>query len=101
MISRAYDLGAKSFVSLGEMNPVDFAGFPFRRGAKRNGREIDGGFRAHGGTPRDTGPGGQRGTTRKWRRKPLESLETDAEMAPPLRKSAEERAADAAIRGTP
>ena len=52
-------------------------------------------------TPRDTGPGGQRGTTRKWRRKPLESLETDAEMAPPLRKSAEERAADAAIRGTP
>src|SRR6185437_5433118 len=32
MISMAYDGDAKRFVSLGEMNPIDFAGFPFGRG---------------------------------------------------------------------
>ena len=46
MNSRTYDQGAKRFVSLGEMNPVDFAGFPPRRGPKRKDREINSGFRA-------------------------------------------------------
>ena len=46
MISRAYACVAKPFVSLGEMKSFDFAGFPPRRGPKRNGREIDGGLRA-------------------------------------------------------
>jgi hypothetical protein len=44
MISMTYDQGAKRSVSLGEMNPVDFAGFPPRRGAKRKDREINGVF---------------------------------------------------------
>jgi hypothetical protein len=43
MISMACDPGAKRFVSQSEMTPVDFTGFPPRRGPKRNGREIDGG----------------------------------------------------------
>ena len=34
MISITYGRGAKPFVSLNEMRPVDFAGFPRRRGAK-------------------------------------------------------------------
>ena len=44
MISRTYDGGAKRFVSLSEMNLVDFAGFPPRRGPKRKECEINGGF---------------------------------------------------------
>jgi hypothetical protein len=44
MISMAYDRGAKRFVSLGEMRPVDFVGFPPRRGPNRRDREIDAGF---------------------------------------------------------
>ena len=42
MISRAYDGGAKRFVSLGEMTPVDFAGFSASSRPKREDREIDG-----------------------------------------------------------
>jgi len=38
MISMAYDQGAKRFVSLGGMKPVDFIGFPFRRGVARRHR---------------------------------------------------------------
>ena len=45
MISMTYGPGAKPIVSLGEMNPIDFAGFPPRRSPKRNGREIDGAWR--------------------------------------------------------
>src|SRR6185312_17017771 len=37
MMSMTYDRGAKPFVSLCEMNPVDFAGFPPRRGPKTQG----------------------------------------------------------------
>ncbi|MGA7994764.1 MAG: hypothetical protein WCA28_07615, partial [Bradyrhizobium sp.] len=44
MISRTYDPVAKPFVSLGEMNPSAFAGFPPRRGPKRKECEINGGF---------------------------------------------------------
>jgi len=44
MISRTYDPVAKRLIAFGEMKPVDFAGFPSRRGPKRKGREIDGGF---------------------------------------------------------
>src|SRR5579872_2250781 len=34
MISRTYGQGAKRLISLGEMKPVDFTGFTFRRGPK-------------------------------------------------------------------
>ena len=70
MISMAYDPGAKPFVSLREIKPVVFAGFPFRRGPKRSEREIDGGVGARAAD-----------TTRKWRHKPLESLKMDSKMA--------------------
>src|SRR5579872_2647622 len=64
------------------MNPVDFAGFPFRREAKRRGREIAG-LRVRAEDVARRGPGGQRRKpiqngaashwnrskpTRKWRR---------------------------------
>jgi len=42
MISRTYDRGAKRFISLCKMRPVDFVGFPSRRVPKRNACEIDG-----------------------------------------------------------
>jgi len=42
LISMTCGPGAKPIVSLGEMNPVDFAGFPPHRSLKRNGREIHG-----------------------------------------------------------
>src|SRR5579863_8257322 len=73
MISRTYDGDAKRFVSLGEMNLVDFAGFPPSRGPKRKECETNGGFARR--MLRDP-------ATRKWRRKPLESLKTDSQMAP-------------------
>jgi hypothetical protein len=73
MISMAYEQVAKPFVSLSEMNPRAFAGFPARPGPKRKDREIDGGLRL-ARTLRDS-------ATRKWRRKSLESLKSDSEMA--------------------
>jgi hypothetical protein len=80
MMSRTYDPVAKRFVSLGEMKPVDFAGFPFRREAKRKNREIDGGFRARAmEAARLLRLRAQR--LGKWRRKLLESLEMDSQMA--------------------
>ena len=44
MISRTYDPAAKCFVSLGEMNPFVFVGFPSRRDPKGKAREMNGGF---------------------------------------------------------
>jgi hypothetical protein len=76
MISMTYDRLAKPFVSLSEMNPFAFAlVFPPGRGPKRKGREIDDGFKLARRTRRNS-------ADRKWRRKLLESLKTDSEMAP-------------------
>jgi hypothetical protein len=61
MISRTYDPVAKRFVSLGEMNPVDFTGVPFRRGPKRNGAKSTAAFRTPG--RRRDAAGGQGGGT--------------------------------------
>jgi hypothetical protein len=63
MISRTYERVAKPLASLGERNPFAFA--VFRLVETQNVRT------AKSGLP---GP--------KWRRKPLESLKTDSEMAP-------------------
>ena len=74
MISMTYDHVAKRFVSLCEMNPFVFAGFPPRHGAKRVAREIDGRIGA-----RATEVAQLRGaSTREWRRKPLKSLKIDS-----------------------
>jgi hypothetical protein len=81
MISMTYDQGAKPFDSLCEMNSFVFAGFRTRRGAKRKDREIDGGPEPHASRRRRATEafGGQRQeTTRKWRRKSLESLKPDS-----------------------
>jgi hypothetical protein len=66
---------AKPFVSLGEMNPSAFAGFPLRRGPKRKDREINGGFGARAADV-------ARLCDSEMAPKPLESLKTDSEMAP-------------------
>ena len=79
IISMTYDRGAKPSVSLGEMNPIDFADCSFVEA--RNARAA-----------KSTAPGLARRMSRsaawaagddpKWRRKPLESLKTDSQMAP-------------------
>src|SRR6185437_1177585 len=51
-ISRTCARLAKPFISLREMNPVVFAGFPPRRDPKRSGREIDGRPRTSSEPPR-------------------------------------------------
>jgi hypothetical protein len=81
MISMAYARVAKPFVSLGEMNPSASAGFPPHRGPKRDGREIDGGLRARATDVARLCDSERRRTIAKWRRKPLESLKMDSEMA--------------------
>jgi hypothetical protein len=51
----AYDRGAKRFISLGEMTPVDFIGFPPRPSRNATGAKSDRGFDACGerrATPR-------------------------------------------------
>jgi hypothetical protein len=75
MIPTNYDRIAKPFVSLSEMNPLAFAGFSASSRSNTQWREI----KASGLTQRTLGES----ATRKWRRKPLESLKTDSEMAPP------------------
>jgi hypothetical protein len=74
MIPTTYDQLAKPFVSLREMNPLAFAGFSASSRSKTRWREINGGFGARAAD-----------VTRKWRRKPLEPLKTDSEMAPQAR----------------
>jgi len=63
------------------MNPAAFLGLPLRRGPKRNCREIDGGFLASRDGRCAAPRLGKAEDDRKWRRKPLESLETELEMA--------------------
>jgi len=76
MISITYDPGAKGFISLREMNPFVFVGFPSRRGSKRNGAKSTARLPARAAEVARRGSDDP-----KWRRKPLESLKTDAEMA--------------------
>jgi hypothetical protein len=85
MISRTYDQGAKRFVSLGEMTPVDFIGFPPHRGPKRNGAKSTAARGRVGRTSRDAAEALRGGDDPKWRRKALELLKTGAQMAPPAR----------------
>jgi hypothetical protein len=71
MNSMAYDRLAKPFVSLGERNPALLLVFPPRQGPRRKGAKST----ADSGLARRTSRGS---ATRKWRRKPLESLKTDS-----------------------
>jgi hypothetical protein len=85
MISTTYDPGAKRFVSLGEMTLIDFVGFSPHRSPKRNGAKSAA-ARAHmGRRSGDAARALRGGDDPKWRRKPLKSLKTGAQMAPGVR----------------
>jgi len=81
VIPRTYDPAAKRLVSFGEMNPFVFADVPPGRGPKRNGAKSAPPPGSRGERPIRPAAGDDP----KCRRKPLESLETDAEIAPPVR----------------
>jgi hypothetical protein len=89
MISMRYDRLAKPIVSLCEMNPLAFAGFFASSRPRTKRREIGGGFEACAAdvavVPSRFGQP-PAPATRKWRRKPLESLKTDSDK--PIRRSA-------------
>jgi hypothetical protein len=78
VISRTYGQGAKCFISLGEIKPVDFTGFPFRQDPKAFAREIDGRVLARAANVARLRPS----ATREWRHKSLKSPKMDSGMAP-------------------
>ncbi|HXE24268.1 MAG TPA: hypothetical protein VN637_05215 [Roseiarcus sp.] len=77
MISMACDRDAKRVVSLGEMNPIDFAGFPPGRSQNARTAKSTPPFALARRTLRDAAMDDP-----KWRRKPLKWLKTDSDMAP-------------------
>jgi hypothetical protein len=75
-ISMAYDTARETVHFARRMNPFAFAGFSASSRAKTQESEID----ADSGLARRTL---RESATRNWRREPLESVETDSEIAPP------------------
>ena len=76
VISTTYDQRRETACFARRKNPFAFACFSASWRAKTQGSEINGGFGLAWRTLRDS-------ATRKWRRKPLESLKADSGVAPP------------------
>ena len=77
MISRTYDQRRETARFARRKESFAFAGFSASSTPKTQGSEINGGFAGSRRTSRES-------ATRNWRRKPLESLKMDSEIAPPV-----------------